>query len=83
MTSVNETHAALLSQCLDFCHTLSSKSVTFSFALAEFLKKKSLKPQLLTMPCKVNMLLLKKQLKGLRKLSSVTNAKILSNLKMA
>ena len=34
MTSLNETHAALLSQCLDFCHTLSSKSLTFSFALA-------------------------------------------------
>ena len=34
MTSGNETHAALLSQCLDFCHTLSSKSLTFSFALA-------------------------------------------------
>ena len=41
-----------------------------------------LKPQLL-MPCKVNTFLLKKQLKRLRKLSSVTNAKILSNLKMA
>ena len=34
MTSVNEENAALLSQCLDFCQTLSSKSLTFSFALA-------------------------------------------------
>ena len=33
MTSVNEENAALLSQCLDFCQTLSSKSLTFSFAL--------------------------------------------------
>ena len=34
MTSVNEENAALLSQCLDFCQTLSSKSLTFSFALS-------------------------------------------------
>ena len=34
MTSANEENAALLSQCLDFCQTLSSKSLTFSFALA-------------------------------------------------
>ena len=33
MTSVNEENAALLSQCLDFCQTLSNKSLTFSFAL--------------------------------------------------
>ena len=34
ITSVNEENAALLSQCLDFCQTLSSKSLTFSFALS-------------------------------------------------
>ena len=34
MTSVNKENAALLSQCLDFCQTLSSKSLTFSFALS-------------------------------------------------
>ena len=34
MTSVNEENAALLSQCLDFCQTLSTKSLTFSFALS-------------------------------------------------
>ena len=34
MTSVNEDNAALLSQCLDFCQTLSTKSLTFSFALS-------------------------------------------------
>ena len=34
MTPVNKENAALLSQCLDFCQTLSSKSLTFSFAFA-------------------------------------------------
>ena len=34
MTSVKEGNAGLLSQCLEFCQTLSSKSLTFSFALA-------------------------------------------------
>ena len=33
MTSVKEGNAVLLSQCLEFCQTLSSKSLTFSFAL--------------------------------------------------
>ena len=34
MVSVEKENAALLSQCLEFCQTLSSKSLTFSFALA-------------------------------------------------
>ena len=34
MTAMKEENAALLLQCLDFCQTLSSKSLTFSFALA-------------------------------------------------
>ena len=34
MVSVDKENAALLSQCLEFCQTLSSKSLTFSFALA-------------------------------------------------
>ena len=34
MTSVNKENAALFSQCLDLCQTLSSKSLTFSFALS-------------------------------------------------
>ena len=34
MTPVNKENAALLSQCLDLCQTLSSKSLTFSFALS-------------------------------------------------
>ena len=33
MTASQEDNAALLSQCLDFCKSLSSKSLTFSFAL--------------------------------------------------
>ena len=33
MTASKEDNAALLSQCLDFCQSLSSKSLTFSFAL--------------------------------------------------
>ena len=33
MTSMKEGNAGLLSQCLEFCQTLSSKSLTFSFAL--------------------------------------------------
>ena len=33
MTASQKDNAALLSQCLDFCQSLSSKSLTFSFAL--------------------------------------------------
>ena len=33
MTASKEDNAALLSKCLDFCQSLSSKSLTFSFAL--------------------------------------------------
>ena len=33
MNASKEDNAALLSQCLDFCQSLSSKSLTFSFAL--------------------------------------------------
>ena len=33
MNAVNKENAVLLSQCLDFCQTLSNKSLTFSFAL--------------------------------------------------
>ena len=123
MTSENEENAALLSQCLDFCQTLSSKSLTFSFALslgnsfsfhldtsgkgaiaseAKKKKKKKKTPSALRRNARRRAEFVKNKLEAstsdalqsehvsveeavekIEKAESVTNAKILSNLKMA